>query len=226
MTWERLLTFVFWISPHVLLAIVACLMYQRKLYREFPFFLLYTLYEIAEFIFLYALDSIRGVTGPQYTYAFVGTLIVSIALRFGVIKELSENLFQDHEFIRLTAARGLRWATAILILVGVASAVYAPGGEGIKLIGGLTVISRGVAIIQCGLLLYLLCFSNLLGLSWRAYAFGVALGLGILSAVDLATTALRVYLADIAWGRTLNLVTTGSYLICALVWLGYLLAPL
>src|SRR5437764_13991612 len=99
MTWERLLTFVFWISPHVLLAIVACLLYQRKLYREFPFFLLYTLYEIAEFIFLYALDSIRGITDPQYTYAFVGTLFVIISMRSGVMKQLCENLFQDLEFM-------------------------------------------------------------------------------------------------------------------------------
>src|SRR5947209_3409091 len=132
MSWERLLTFIFWISPHALLAIVAFLMWQRKVYREFPFFLFYILYEIAEFVVLYALDSIPRITGPQYTYAFLATLVFSIALRFGVIKELSENLFHNHQFVKVVATRGLRWATVILILIGIASAAYAPGGDGIK----------------------------------------------------------------------------------------------
>src|SRR5215813_1436397 len=201
MTWERLLTFIFWISPHAILAIVAAVVYQRRLYREFPFFLLYTIYEIAAFILLYLLNSMRRVTDTQYIYAFIATLGISIVLRFGVIREVFEDLLRDHEFLKVTATRGLRWAKVVLILIGIASALYASGDEGARLVGGLTVISRGVAIIQCGLLLYVMCFSRLLGLSWRTYAFGIALGLGVLSAVDLSTSALRVYLSGVAWAR-------------------------
>jgi hypothetical protein len=219
MTWQMLL----WIAPHVLLAVVAAVMYKRRLHRDFPFFWLYTLYEIGEFALLYSLNSIPSITGQQYTYAFLGTLVISIALRFGVIREVSEDLFREHQFLKEAARGSLQWARPLLALVGIACAVYAPGEDGV--IAGLAVINRGVAIIQCGLLIFLMCFSRLLGLSWRGFAFGIALGVGVLSSVDLATYAIRAEVASEAWSMALNLITTGSYLICTLVWLGYLLAP-
>ncbi|MFY9559029.1 MAG: hypothetical protein WAQ52_02230 [Terriglobales bacterium] len=214
-----------WISPHLLLAIVAILIYKRRLYREFPFFLLYTLYEIGAFVLLYGLNSVPSVTAQQYTYAFMVTLAISIALRFGVIKEVSEDLFREHPVLKVTARQSLRWSKALLVVIGIACAAYAPGEDGVRLIGGLAVISRGVAIIQSGLLVFLLGFARFFGLSWRGCAFGIALGLGVLSSVDLATSAIRAQVASEEWARALNLLTTGSYLICALIWLGYLLAP-
>jgi len=214
-----------WISPHLLLAIVAALIYRRRLYREFPFFLFYALYEIGAFALLYALNAIPSVTAKQYTYAFMATLAISIALRFGVIKEVSEDLFREHPALKATARQSLRWSKALLALIGVACAAYAPGEDGVRLIGGLAVISRGVAIIQSGLLVFLLGFARLFGLSWRGYAFGIALGLGVLSSVDLATSAIRAQVSGEQWAGALNLLTTGSYLICALIWLGYILAP-
>jgi len=221
MPWHMLL----WISPHLLLAIVAFLIYKRRVYREFPFFLLYALYEIGAFVLLYALNSISSVTAKQYTYAFMATLAISIALRFGVIKEVSEDLFREHSALRATARQSLRWSKVLLALIGIACAAFAPGEDGLGLMGGLAVINRGVAIIQSGLLVFLLVFARWFGLSWRGYAFGIAIGLGVLSSADLATSAIRAQIAGEQWSGVLNLLTTGSYLICALIWLGYILAP-
>jgi len=41
------------------------------LYREFPCFFVYVLYEIAKFIPLFALYSVQGVTGKEYAYAYL-----------------------------------------------------------------------------------------------------------------------------------------------------------
>jgi hypothetical protein len=221
MTWHTLL----WISPHVVLAVVAVLMYQRRLYREFPCFFVYTLFEIGEFALLYALNSIPSATERQYTYAFIATLVISIALRFGVIREVSDDLFRERQFLQQAASRSLRWTRALLALIGILCAIYVPGDEGAKVIGGLAVINRGVAIIQCGLLIFLMCFSRLLGLSWRGFAFGIALGIGVVASIDIATYAIRAQAGDAEWARALNLLTMGSYLICSLIWLGYILAP-
>lgn len=221
MTWHLLL----WISPHVLLAVVAVFMYKRGLHRDFPFFWLYTLYETGEFALLYALNFIPSITGQQYTYAYLVTLVISIALRFGIIREISDDLFRERQFLRDAARGSLRWTKALLVLIGFACAIYAPGDDSVRLIGGLDVINRGVAIVQCGLLIFLMCFSRLLGLSWRVFAFGIALGIGVLSGVDIATYAIRAQIAGEEWARTLNLLTTATYLICSLIWLGYILAP-
>ncbi len=64
-----------WISPHVLLGVLAVILCKRRLYREFPCFFAYVLYKIAEFILLFTLYSVQGVTGKQYAYAFSATLI-------------------------------------------------------------------------------------------------------------------------------------------------------
>ncbi len=221
MTWHTLL----WISPHVLLAVVAVRVYQRRLYREFPCFFVYTLFEIGEFALLYALNSIPSATEQQYTYAFIATLVISIALRFGVIREVSDDLFRERQFLKEAARGSLRWTRALLVLIGILCAIYAPGDDGARVIGGLAVINRGVAIVQCGLLVFLMCFSRLLGLQWRGFAFGIALGVGVISSVDIATYAIRAQVVGEEWARALNLLTTGSYLICCLIWFGYLLAP-
>jgi hypothetical protein len=221
MTWHMLL----WISPHILLVVVAVLMYQRGLHRDFPAFWVYTLYETGEFAFLYTLNSIPSITGQQYTYAFLATLAISIALRFGVIREVSDDLFREREFLREATRGSLRWTKVVLVFAGIASAIWAPGEDGARLIGGLAVINRGVGIIQCGLLVFLLGFSRLLGLSWRGFAFGIALGIGVLSSVDIATYAIRAQVVGEDWAGPLNLLTTGGYLICASIWLGYTVAP-
>jgi hypothetical protein len=80
-------------------------------------------------------------------------------------------------------------------------------------------------MVQCGLLLSLLLFSRFLGLSWRRPAFGITLGLGVLTSVDLATYALRAAFASEAAADLSDLLATGAYLVCVSIWIGYLLAP-
>lgn len=225
MNWYSLLLSFLWISPHLFIVVVAILIYQRRLHRDYPIFWFYILYETLEFALLYSLYSIPKISGQQYTYAYLGTLVISIALRFGVIREVSDDLLREREFLKKTARRSLVWTKALLIVVGILCAVYAPGDDGAKLISGLAAINRGVAIVQCGLLVFLMCFSRLLGLSWRGFAFGIALGVGVLSSVDIAAFAIRAQGNSEEWTRALNLLTTGSYLICSLIWLGYILAP-
>ncbi len=227
MNWYRALLLFLWISPHVLLGVIAFVLYKRRLYREFPCFFAYVLYEIAEFILLFALHYVLGVSLEQYSYAYAysATLIFSIALRFGMIDEVSKSLFRESQFLKVAARRSLQGITGLLLVVGVLLAVYAPGDNRAKWIAGVFVVNRGAAMVQSGLLLSLLLFSRFLGLSWRRPAFGIALGLGVLTSVDLAYSALRVAFTSTAAADFLDLLITGTYLVCVSIWIGYLLAP-
>ena len=80
-------------------------------------------------------------------------------------------------------------------------------------------------MVQSGLLLALLLFSRFLGLSWRRSAFGIALGLAVLTSLDLAMFALRAAFTSEAAAEFLDLLITGTYFICVLIWIGYLLSP-
>jgi len=227
MNWHKALLLFLWISPHVLLGVLAAILYKRRLYREFPCFFAYVLYKIAVFILLFTLYSVQGLAGKQYAYAFSATLLLSIALRFGAIDEVSKDLFRDSQFLKLSARRSLQCVTGLLFVVGILFAVYAPSDNSFdsRLLAGTLVVNRGAAMVQSGLLLSLLLFSRFLGLSWRRLAFGITLGLGIVTSVDLAMFALRAEFTSAAGKEFLNLLITGTYLICVLIWIRYLLAP-
>jgi hypothetical protein len=224
MNWHKVLSLFLWITPHALLGVLAVILCRRRLYREFPVFFAYVLYEIAEFILLFVLYSLPG-AGQQYAYAFSATLLLSIALRFGVIDEVAKDLFRESPFLKVSAKRLLRGVAGLLLVMGVLFAVYAPGNNSVRWHAGVSVVNRGAAMVQCGLLLALLLFSRFLGLSWRRSAFGIALGLGILTSVDLATSALRAEFTSDGTRQFLNLLITGAALVCVLIWIGYSLAP-
>ncbi len=223
--WHKVLLLCLWITPHALLAAVAAVIWKSRLYREFPCFFAYVVFRIAVFILLFTLYSVQGVTGTQYAYAFSATLLFIIALSFGVIDEVSRDLFRESQFLKASARRMLQSIAALLFGAGVLLAVYAPGNNSVRWHAGVSVINRGAAMVQCGLLLSLLILSGFLGLSWRRPAFGIALGLGILAGVDLAASALRAEFTTDAAREFLNLLTTGTYLVSVSVWLRYLLAP-
>lgn len=227
MNWHKLLPVFLFVSPHVLLGVLAVVLYKRRLYREFPCFCAYVLYEIAKFGPMFVLYSVQGVASKQYMYAYCATLLLSIVLRFGVIDEISGDLFRESQFLKVAARRSLQCVAGLLLGIGVLLAVYAPSDNSFnsRLLADILVVNRGAAMIQCGLLLSLLLFSRFLGVSWRRPAFGIALGLGILTSVDLGAYALRIEFASEPGKEFLNLLITGTYLVCVLTWIGYLLAP-
>ena len=225
LNWYRALSLFLLIAPHALLGVLAVILYKRRLYREFPCFFVYVLYEIAKFIPLFALYSVQGVSGKEYAYAYCVTLLISIVLRFGVIDEISRNLFRESQFLKVAARRSLQCVTGLLLGAGALLAVYPPGGNSAKWYAGIFVVNRGAAMVQSGLLLALLLFSRFLGLSWRRSAFGIALGLAVLTSLDLAMFALRAALTSEAAANFLDLLITGTYLACVSTWIGYLLAP-
>jgi hypothetical protein len=225
MNWPRLLSLLLWIAPHALLGVLAVVLCKRRLYRQFPCFSAYVLYEIAEFILMLTLHSVHSVTEKQYMYAYYATLTLSVALRFGVIDEVSKDLLRKSRFLKAAARRSLQGVTGLLLVMGVLLAIYAPGDNSVRWIAGVSVVTRGAAMVQCGLLLSLLLSSRFLGLSWRRPAFGITLGLGILTSVDLAVHAVRAEFSSDVWVPYLDLLATGAYLVCVSIWIGYLLAP-
>ncbi len=225
MNWHKALFYFLWITPHLLLGVLAVVLYKRRWYREFPCFFAYVLYEIAKFILLFSLYYVLGVTNERYAYAFSATLMISIALRFGVIDEVVKDLFRDSQFLKVSARRTLQGVTGLLLGVAVLLAVYAPGDNSAKWHAGVFVVNRGAAMVQAGVLLTLLLFSRFWGVSWRRPAFGIALGLGILTSIDLAVYALRTEFSSGVAREFLNLLITGAGLVCVSIWMRYLLAP-
>lgn len=213
-----------WIAPHALLALVAVLMMWRRLYKEFPIFFSYVVYQVLEFVFLFALGTSKNTSPSQFYNATLLDVAVSTALRFGVIHEIFDSVFRNYRGLTHLGQLLFRWATIVLLFAGVVAAGLSYADNINHLAATLYVTSLVVSIVQCGLLLLLFTFSRYFGLSWRNYVFGTALGFGIYACVDLINSAIETQFGT-KHADLLTLVTMGTYHCCVLIWIGYLLAP-
>jgi len=228
MSLSKIFMLYLWIAPHLLLTVVSVLMIRKKIYKDFPIFLVYTVYEFIQCIVLVTLDQKKSISDQQYFYVdLVGTAI-SIALRFGIIHEIFQNVFRNYSALTGLGRLLMRWATAVLALVAVVAAAYASSNGVDHLISTMYVTRLAINIVQCGLLLLLFMFSRYFGISWRNYVFGIALGLGVYAAVDLVNSTVQSqFNATLGSGALtfLNILLMGTYHVCVLVWIAYMLAP-
>ena len=213
-----------WVAPHILQVAIIVIMIRRRLVREFPVFLTYTLFQIVMGGTLFVLDHIDAVSARQYLNAEWVDTTGSIVLRFALIYEIFSRIFDPYPALVELGRLLLRWGVVVLLLVAVAVAARAPD-DATPLLSGIHVLNSAVSLMQSGLLVFLFLFSSYFGLSWRSYIYGIAAGLGIFSSVTLATAALRVASGTAAASYSLDFVTMATYHCCVLIWLVYLLAP-
>ncbi|MGB8775330.1 MAG: hypothetical protein WCC78_14405, partial [Terriglobales bacterium] len=65
-TWHKALTVFLFAAPHVLLGPLVIILWKRRLYRGFPCFFAYVLYELVTFVLLSALYSLGAAKGYAY----------------------------------------------------------------------------------------------------------------------------------------------------------------
>jgi len=224
MTPLHMLWYCLWVAPHIAQGIIVFAMLRRRLHRSFPMFFLYTLFEILQFGVLFAISRSHFHFGGGYVYVYSVGLALSTAIRFSVIYELFSHFFRRYPALDETGRLLFQGTTMVLLLVALGLSVSAPGNGADFLLKATYALDRTVSVLQCGLLISLFLFSRYFVLSWRSHAFGIALGLGIFAAVELATSAIWLHLG--AFGNpAVNLATMAVYNCCVLIWMFYLLAP-
>jgi len=222
--WFNFVYYYLWIAPHVFLVAIAGIMFVRRLYKNYPIFFAYTIYETFEFLLLF-IYSLNGHNfGSTYRYPYIATLLGSTALRFGIIQEIFNNIFRDYPRLERLATISMRWVTGLLVCGAILSVFYASASAPADMMIGVKVLDRAVAIIQVGLLLFLFSFSRLFGLFWRSYTFGLALGFAVLGCAQIVNWTIGLLSLTEQSKYFLDLLPMGVYHISVVVWLGYLLA--
>jgi hypothetical protein len=84
------------------------------------------------------------------------------------------------------------------------------------------VVSRDVAIVVCGLALFMFVFRRRLGISWREFRVGIIGGLALFSFTHLMV-ALAMSNATLLNRHALRAIDSGGYAMATLIWLGYAL---
>ena len=213
-----------WIAPHVLQIGIAVAMVRKGWVRQFPVFFAYTLFQPVEEGTLFLLDHSAVVSAAQYWYAYWAGLAIDVTLRFAIIREIFSSLFQMYPGIKRLGWIVFRGAAAVLLLTAILVVVRAPQDGTFQILSRVHLLDLGVSVVQSGLLLVLVGFSAYVRLSWRSFAHGIALGLGIFASVDLAKETMRIWTGPVA-GYAFDSVTMATYHCCVLIWLVSVLAP-
>lgn len=211
--------FGLWALYSLLQFFVAIQMMRRRLHREFPAFFVYTAVHVFRSVLLYVLYW-RQFSSAYFIGYWLGET-ADIALGLAVIYELYSHVFRNYRALHRLTALLFRWATAILILVATISAASAPGADTDRMLAGLLILSRSGAVVKVGLLFLLFTFASYFHLTWRHYALGIAVGLGLFATVDLAALAIRAQTGSIAI-LTYALVRSVAYNCSVLIWIFYL----
>ena len=219
LVWNYLL-----IAPRLLLVVVLVALLRHRLYRQFPMFFAYVVSEIVQAAVILPAMFSHLSRGDTYATAFYSLLVLSTALRFGVIHEIFAHMFRNYAVLHRWGKPLFGWVTVGLLLLGLAVAAYQGGHDVSPLNSIVHVLDLAASIMQCGLLVGLFFFSSYLGLSWRSYLFGIALGLGAFASANLVAAAIRSQ-TGFVYNTSLNYFTMGTYQCCVLVWVFYLLAP-
>lgn len=210
------LYYYLWIAPHVLQIVLAVLMIRQRLVREFPVFFAYTVFEISQFCVLFALmhlDFMRA-----YGVLYYGGEAISSALRFAIIYEILSKILRDYSPLRRVKHLLFHWSTAALMILAVLIVAYTPSMQTDSAVFVQNVLDRTISIIQCGLLLLLLGLSRFLKVSFKSFAFGIALGLGIYDALKLLDWGLADRFGGLETSDWFNMIVMAAYHCSVLFW--------
>ena len=106
-------------------------------------------------------------------------------MALGVMLEMFRDIFKPYEALRHFGTVMFRWILGVLVLVAL-SAASAAQFHAVNLLNcGSEAFDRGLMILQCGIVLFLLLSNRFLGITYRQRVFGIASGFGITAAVSL-----------------------------------------
>ena len=199
-------------------------MVRRGLHRQFPIFFLYTCYQIVQCIVMFTILRYTMNTNGIYAYAYTVELAISTALRFGIIGEILTHLSRNYSALERFKGPWLRWMTLGLLFASLVLAFFTHSASSNRFHIVIYSLDRTASFMQSGLLFFLLIFCSFLGLFWRNHVFGLTLGMGIFSSVELIASTIQAHFGPENVGY-IGFLTLGTYHVCVLIWIVYFLVP-
>lgn len=201
---------------------------RHQIYRQFPLFAIHSAWIAVAGSALVAMNYAPFVSGYQYLVGVAVSNGVEAVLAFAIIYQMFAQTVQRYPRVGSLGVFSFRGITLALVAIATVLAWSAPGGGAGQLTSIYSVIQRTMRTLQCGQLVFLFLFCGYFRLSWRTRTFGIALGLGILTSISLATSAIHSQIPAGQWSApvyALALLNDSGSLAAVLVWMFYLLAP-
>ncbi len=214
-----------WVGPKVIQIPVVIAIVQRRLWKEFPFFLSFLIFQIARTAVLFSLRSWPLI----YTYIYWITEALEAPIALCVIYEIFACALKPYPSLARLTRVLFFWALIVLVLITLGAASAAPvNNEQVnskhELAQVIYTLKRSIAIIEVGLLALLFFFIKTFAIPWRHYLTGTMLGIALIGCVDLTT-----WLARTHWGEGVAYITNWALVINAdfvtFIWVSYFVLP-
>lgn len=214
--------YVLWLLPKALLMLVIIALIARNLWRKFPFFLSYAIFQVLETTTIFVLRP--HATYAHYFWTYWAMEAIGAVTAFLVINEVFACALRPYSALKRLSTVLFQWAFVVIVLVALATSLYAPGNDPDRIIAGLLILRRTISVIQVGLLVFLCLFIRAFAIPWRHYLFGLTIGFALYRVAELVITAARAH-----WGASLNQMKDwgmiGAYNVTVLLWVAYFVLP-
>ena len=216
-----------WIVPHVLLAFCLVKMLRMGLHRQFPIFVGYALFKELHFVVLLVsnLLILRSHSSVlTYRWLLVIGIVISGLLQLASLYEISAVLVLPYSPLARALWPTLRWAVALLVLVGaaVSGSISQIGIQ--RVTNAFEVLNFSANVINIGTLIVLLAFTSAFHLRGRSSAAGFVLGFGINSSIAVAAMAWMSAIGPKSY-LAADLIRMAGFHVCVLIWLVYVFYP-
>src|SRR5271157_5087746 len=218
-----LVDYILWLVSPLFQVGVLVALFRRGLYKDHPYFFNYTIFQVLSVTFLLVVQ--RSVSlYPLYFYGYWVSAAIGIVISFAVLQEIFKEAFRPYEALRDLSVILFRWSALVLVLFGGMWAITTLHSEGRDSLTNMILLAdRCVRLMQCGLVFFLLLFSEYLGISRRHVLFGIALGFGLFASVNMLVATGMAHPGHTMLLRRINMA---AYDVAALIWLCYtVLAP-
>jgi hypothetical protein len=218
------LWYYLWVAPNILLLIIAVLIWRRKVYNQFPVFLVFAIGIAIEQLTLCAADVLPWVSPTTWWYMFWAGLLLEALLKFCLIGELFGAVFSQYTSLAKLGKLLISGVGVVLVLLATLAAAHTPKDNIYWIVSGAHILQQTIYMIQCGVVLFLFLFAAYFRLHWNRSSFGIGLGLGLSACVHLATWALMANgNFSPRYRVSLDFLNMATDHVCALIWGYYLL---
>jgi hypothetical protein len=212
-----------WLAGVLLQFILVGILTYRGSWRRFPVF---TIYLVANILLTTGVTMVRYMAGESatlfYFYFYGLSKTLGLTLGLGTIFEVFSHLLTPYPTVKKVAMAACSLAVVLLIAAGALLVYSQPSANPAYLMLPFLKAEEAVRILQVGLVLFLCFFARSFRLHWRQTELGIALGMGIFAALDLAAVGFAAYYGESAKIAT-SMVALLAYNAALLVWLAYLL---
>lgn len=219
MEWKSFLEFL-WLAGMAFQAVLVAVLALNRAWKRFPLFTCYSVFNLFSAVLIYLAQPHR----LFYFYSYWIAEAASIILGFAVLYEVFGHLFQGHDALRKMAR--LSFNCLLLVFLGIGITVLIKQSPvGFKAVSSaVLIVEQAARIIELGVLMTLFLLSTAFGLHWRQQVFGIALGMGLFTAIELIAVTMRAQTGSTT-NYLLSAVRIVAFNTSLIIWLSYLLAP-